>query len=335
MAKTKDQFLRFRIIDRQLRRRSWVKTSTLKAAIEGILMENVDERTIQKDIKAMKEDTRLEFNAPIEYDNARKAYKYTDRNYSILNFSIGEQEIHALQFYASSLKVYSEYGIFKHFTNAIEKIVEGITIKSKLKNKKDSDLIIQTDSIVAPGGTNYLEPIIQAIDEKVEVEFQYKKFGENLAKVRIFHPYMLKEYRNRWYTTGFSVKEEEIRTYALDRIVSLGVTSRAFDRHQEFDPTTYFTNVFGITRANASVEYVKLWFNPSEAHYIRSLSIHPTQKIIKDNRTGLTISIEVIPCYELYEFILGKTPGVKVLSPAHVVQEIKHKLAEAINFYEK
>lgn len=332
MAKSKNQFFRHRIIDSALRENSWVKTSRLQEMIEEKLIESVDIRTVQLDIKAMKEDTRLGFNAPIEYDK-RKGYRYTDRDYSIFNFALHANEINALKFYASCLKIYSEYAIFKDFSNAIQKIVDGVSIRHSLKRETDHRLIVQTDTVSASTNSDYLATIINAIDEAVCISFDYQKYGDKMKKNRTLEPCLLKEYKNRWYVLGNLNGDSRILTFALDRISLLEITSISFERIIDFDPEKYFKHSFGITTPNDPVEEIVLEFVSFEAPYIKSLPIHPTQKILKENKKSLRISIEVIPSYELYEFILGKTPDVKVISPRRIKEYIAKKLTEGAEAY--
>lgn len=333
MPKSKNQFFRLRIIDSALRNSSWVKSSKLKKIIEEALIESVDIRTIQMDIKAMKEDTRLGFYAPIEYDSKNKAYRYTDRDYSILNFALNSHEINALKFYASCLKIYSEYGVFKDFSNAIQKIVDGVSIKHSLKKETNADLIVQTDTIVNSFNNEYLTTIIQAIDESSCIAFDYQKFGELTKKKRILSPYLLKEYKNRWYVLGTLSEKNTVSTFALDRITSLELSVVRFQKSSNFDHAKYFKHSFGITTLNDSVKKIVLDFSAKEAPYIKSLPIHPTQKIIKDTSKGLRISIEVIPSYELYEFIFSKTPDIRVVSPLPIAKHIAKMLDEGLGHY--
>lgn len=333
MSKSKNQFFRHRIIDSALRNNTWVKSSRLQKIIEDKLLESVDIRTIQMDIKAMKEDTRLAFYAPVEYDSKNKAYRYTDRDYSILNFGLHAHEINALKFYASCLKIYSEYAIFKDFSNAIQKIVDGVSIRHSLKRETRPELIVQTDTIVNSTNSDYLETIIHAIDENLNITFDYQRYGQKVKKNRGLSPYLLKEYKNRWYVLGTLVNENKILTFALDRISSLFITPNKFQKGVSFDHAKYFKHSFGITTPDKPIEKIILEFVSTEAPYVRSLPIHPTQKIIEDTSKRLRISIEVIPSYELYEFILGKTPDIKVISPLHLKAYISTKLKEGVASY--
>jgi predicted DNA-binding transcriptional regulator YafY len=331
MPKSKEQHLRYRIIDSLLRKGLPVKTTQMQRAIEETLGEPVDPRTIQKDIQDMKEDTRLGYYAPIEYDTRRKAHRYTDKNYSIQQVALQDHEINALKFYASALQMYSECGLFKDFSNAIQKVINGISIKHTLKKATNPDLIIQTDTIVNIPGSDLLEPLVQAIDEKCNICFQYQKFNGNGKKEeRTISPYLLKEYRNRWYLLGMTIKEKKIRTFGLDRMSKLHLSGGIFQNKESFDPEKYFKHCFGITAPDTAVENIVLKFSRQQIPYIKSLPIHPTQVIIKETRNELVISIEVIPSYELYEYILGKMPDVKIISPAFISNHIKKILKEGL-----
>jgi predicted DNA-binding transcriptional regulator YafY len=333
MPKSKNQFFRLRIIDSALRNSTWVKSARLQKLIQEALLESVDIRTVQMDIKAMKEDTRLGFYAPIEYDSKNKAYRYTDRDYSIFNFALNADEVNALRFYASCLKIYSGYGIFKDFSDAIRKIVDGVSIKHSLKKETNPELIVQTDTMADSSNNEYLTTIIRAIDEGICIAFEYQKFGELTKKKRELSPYLLKEYKNRWYVLGLPAEKKAVATFALDRMTSLRLSGAAFQRSSTFDHAKYFKHSFGITTPNDAVQKIILDYSAREAPYIKSLPVHSTQEIIKETSKGLRISIEVIPSYELYEYILGKTPDIKVISPASLADHIAGMLASGAAQY--
>lgn len=327
MPRSKQQLVRYRIIDNELRNRSWIKSTHLKKIIEDKLNKSVDIRTIQKDILAMKDDADLAYYAPIEYDNKKKAFRYDDRNYSISNFALHTSEINALKFYASCLQIYSEYGLFKDFSSAIHKIITGISIKSFLKKETNPDLIIQTDTVINIAGTEFLELIVQAIDEKSNISFLYEKFtGEQNKQERTISPFLLKEYRNRWYVLGMSGKEKKIKTFGLERMYSVSLAGGNYEKDSAFDPEKYFKHSFGITTPDGDIQRIVLEFSKNQIPYIKSLPIHPTQQILSETAEVLTISIEIIPSYELYEYILGKMPDVKVISPAAISTQIKEML---------
>ncbi len=298
-------------------------------------MEEVSLRTVQMDLQAMMEDTRLNYCAPIEYDTVQKAYRYTDTTYSIQRFGLREHEIQALKFYAARMQIYSKYGMFSDFSNAIQKIVEGVSIRHALKKETRPELVVQTDTSAHFAGSEFLSIIVQAIEEGFCVEFDYKKYSDVSEKKRIVAPYLLKEYKNRWYILGVELNAGKVQTFALDRISTLILNAKHPKGLVAFDPEHYFKYAFGITTPDKKVKRIVLEFLASQAPYIKSLPIHPTQKIILETTKFLKIEIEVIPSYELYEFILGKTPEVRVISPTGIAKIIKNALETGIKAYRR
>ncbi len=233
------------------------------------------------------------------------------------------------------MQIYSQYGMFSDFSNAIQKIVEGVSIRHALKKETRPELVVQTDTTAHFVGSEFLSIIVQSIEEGICVEFDYKKYGDVSQKKRIIAPYLLKEYKNRWYILGVELNAGKVQTFALDRISTLILNAQGPKKLVGFDPEHYFKYAFGITTPDKKVEKIVLEFSASQAPYIKSLPIHPTQKIIRETAKLMQIQIEVIPSYELFEFILGKTPEVRVISPSGIVKAIKKALEKGIKAYRK
>ncbi|OJW82323.1 MAG: hypothetical protein BGO69_17185 [Bacteroidetes bacterium 46-16] len=322
MPKSYSQSIRFNIIDRELRRWPSVNTVRLVKVISEYLGKEVKPRTIQKDIEAMRYDPKVGYHAPIEYDSKKRAYRYTDNNYSITKFNLRESELRALKFYAARLALYSGYSIFDDFSSAIQKVIAGLDIKQKLAGGNKVEQIIQTDTVPIVRGNEYISSLVEAIVEKQIVSFDYQKFNDNETSSRIVAPYFLKEFKNRWYLICKTQLHNNIAIFGLDRMSNVKVLDEKYSNIEAFDPENYFKFSFGITTPDDPVEKIIIWFSKQEAPYIRSLPIHATQTTVKDNRNGLTISIKIIPSYEFYEFILGKTPDVKIISPKHIADKV-------------
>jgi predicted DNA-binding transcriptional regulator YafY len=329
----KNQVFRLKIIDELLQRNKWVKTSRIIEVIEDKMQETVKERTIQKDMNDLKYDTRLGYNAPIEYNHKEKAYMYTDRNYSINNFSLTAAEIDALKFYAECLQAFSGYKIFDSFTSGINKVIKGVKFKNKLKPSTDPKTILQTDSLVTFEGHEYIERLVYAIDNRYPIQLTYRAYTADQPEKRSLLPIYLKEYRNRWYLLAFKFEEQKIKTYSLDRVKGLRVVEKRSDVNVDFDPAYYFKHSFGITTPDVAVEKVVLGFTNKEVAWVKSLPIHPTQQEEKSIEGYYTISIEVTVSYELYEYILGKTPEIKVFAPESLAKEVGERLEKGRKIY--
>lgn len=333
MPAVKNQTFRIKIIDEMLSRTQWVKTSIIRTAIESRMKEYVSLRTIQQDITDMKSDTRLGYYAPIEYNKSQKAYTYAEKGYSIRNFRLSSEEIDALKFYAECLQVFSGYKLFDAFTSGIEKVIDGVQSRKILKPSSNAKMILQTDTLVTARGNEFIGELVYAIDNRLKCDIEYLPFEERNTAKRNILPLLLREYRNRWYLISYRTDIKKIRTYALDRIKKVYVTEEIMEELTEFDPAKYFNHSFGIITPDAKVETIVLQFTKKQSPYILSLPIHKTQEIIKQTSRSLTISITVMLSYEVYEYILSKSPDVKVIKPAHLANEIAEKLAKSAKLY--
>lgn len=329
MAISKHPFGRYQIIDRELGRRDYVKTKELKDLIERDLSITVTERMINDDMNAMRDDIVLGYNAPIKYDTSKKAYYYSDANYTIRAFGLRSEDISALMFYAKTINQYKEYEIFKDFSNAIEKVIDAVNIRKGITDTIANKVVVLTDNFEKFSGNEWIPQIIEAIDSNSAIELVYQKFGTNDSKKSKVHPYLLKEDRHRWYLIGMN--EKGIVTYGLERIIELTILSERFTPCF-FDFEEYFRYSFGVTVEGKIVEVV-LQFTPLQGNYLKTLKIHSTQEVLIDNDIEYRISVKVQPSWEFYEKILGYGDKVKVISPPIVVKQFKKILLKISNLY--
>jgi predicted DNA-binding transcriptional regulator YafY len=326
MAIFKHPFGRYQIIDRELCRKDWVKTSELVKIIRDELSIDVSHKTINNDINAMKYDPLLGYFAPIKEDKKNKAYYYSDRNYTIKAFGLKDGDIYALKFFANTLNQYKEYEVFKDFSNAIEKVLDAVKIRGGLDNFEQAKSIVQTEQTPKQSGSELIPLIVQSLNEGRKIQFGYKKFDDVEPKLVQLEPHLLKEDRHRWYVLGRLEKyNEPTTTYALDRMFSVQLLEEKFIP-VNFDFEEYYRYSFGITVTNEPPVEVILSFTPTQGKYLKTLRIHSSQKELIDNDDEYQISIQVKLSWEFYEKILGYGNTVKIISPDHVVAEFKEKL---------
>jgi predicted DNA-binding transcriptional regulator YafY len=333
MAISKHPFGRYHVIDRELRRHDFVKTKELKEIIEDDLSINVSEKMINEDIIAMRDDSLLGYYAPIAYNKSKKAYYYTDREYTIKAFGLNENDIDAIMFYAKAINQYKDYEVFEVFSNAIEKVLDAVNIRKGVSSLEQAKTIVQTESTPKVTGSEWIPQIVRAIDSNQTIEIDYHKFCETEHSIREVEPYLLKEDRHRWYVLGKSLTKGQITTHALDRIVALKVLEKKFVP-TTFDFINHFKYSFGITvKQNEPIEVI-LSFKQLQGHYLKTLPLHSTQKILNDSEDEFRISVTVKPSWEFYDKILGYGGNVKVISPQSIIDNLKSIAEKIIKRYE-
>jgi predicted DNA-binding transcriptional regulator YafY len=334
MPANKEAFIRYRIIDRMLRNKQkpFPKMDDLVDELEEKLGKTFSESTIQKDIKAMKEDPLLGYNAPIAYHRGFKGYYYEDPSFSIAEIPLSESDIASIEFAATLLQQFKDVKLFSEFGNAADKIFNALNV-STLLDEDEVAAIIQFEKVPMYKGSDWIGELLTFIKERRAIEFDYQKFDDDESKTRILHPYLLKEYRNRWYLIGMAEPDGNIRTFALDRIINVKSADVTFRFHSDFSPENYFKHSYGITAFNGKPQKVKLWVSPFSAGYVKTQPFHATQKVVKENSKGIEVELQVGITIELVMDVLSFGSNIKVLEPELLKQEIVEKLTETIHLY--
>ncbi|XVJ65891.1 MAG: WYL domain-containing protein [Lacibacter sp.] len=327
MAATKNAYQRYLIIDRTIRSKRFVasRQRILEALAEEQL--SITDGMLSKDIEFM----RIHKQAPILFDRKKGGYVYTDPDYSFEQNNITEEDKWVLDFANASMKAYGNTNLAFHFDGLVNKLVTG---SSKEKsNQPDAAAFIRLES--GSGlGYEHLHPLYHCIIEQTVVEIQYHPFGKS-KRTYLLSPYLLKQYRNRWYVIGYVKEKQSTLVFALDRIQSLKETKHKYHIDTKFDKEQYFRYSFGAThRYDLQPEKVRLWFNQSNKDYILSQPLHHSQLVIEQTGDYAVVELEVIVTWELKAMIYSYSSGIKVLAPKHLQEEIAGELQKAIQLYQ-
>ena len=177
-------------------------------------------------------------------------------------------------------------------------------------------------------GVQYLAPLLKACRERVEVNITYRKFQDERSKVYRMQPHLLKEFRGRWYVLGRTGKHPQPIALGVDRMEKVEPTRTKFKRTAN-EVADFYDHVIGVDASPGKAERIVLRFDPVQAKYIKSLPLHPTQQVEKEDKQGVTISLFVMPNIELQQQLMGWGASVQVLEPKALVKAIRqaHKAA--------
>lgn len=333
MPANKYALLRYRIIDKCLSNtaRPFPSKSDLREACEealyGSIGEHISASTIEKDLWAMRNESELGYYAPIAYSKANTGYFYDEEDYSIQNISLSDHDLNAIKLAAHTLNQFREIEIFADYNSAIDKIMNRLAVHPD--HGENERITIQFESSPGTAGQQYLNTLISSIDQKHEIGFSYQKFGESKTKRYSVNPYLLREYRNRWYLIAFEQERDEFLTFGLDRMSDLKEGPR-FELDSTFDPDQFFKYSIGITQRDSIPKKVVLRTTAKQGQYLESQPLHHSQKIEYDGET-CNVELEVLITYELIHYILSCGKDVEVISPKKlrqiIVEEIKQLTA--------
>lgn len=86
----------------------------------------------------------------------------------------------------------------------------------------------------------YLKDLEQAIAKGYSVKIQYHKSSETQSKYRLFNPYKIIYWNNKWYVIGFCHLRNDFRSFRVDRIESLLLTENKFNQPEDFSARDFF-----------------------------------------------------------------------------------------------
>lgn len=186
-------------------------------------------------------------------------------------------------------------------------------------------------------GNQHFYGILHAIKNRQQLEITYQSYWDTKSSVKKLEPYLLKEFKNRWYLIAKDTIKNALRTYGLDRIKEINISKKKYSYPASFIAKNHFKDSFGIIRkdSNKPVQNVVLSFSPYQGKYLKSLPLHSSQEVLTDNQDQFIIKLHIYVTYDFEMELLSYGPTVEVLEPAFLRQSIKEKLETAFSFYNK
>jgi len=328
MPTNKHALIRYRVIDRSLRNidRQW-NWSTLAEAcaleIQKTTNEKVSlsERTIKGDISSMRTDEALGYYAPIEYDRKEKSYYYSDRNYSITEAPLNKSDSNELKSVLSMLRQFTGFRHLEGIENIIHKL-ELLVYESRGEEKQ----IVQIEQASNVPGQEWLDILYKAIKEGTALTLSYQAFAKD-ERSFVISPYLLKEYKNRWFLYAQNHNKSALRTYGLERIKALRPSLQKYKVPESFNPEAYFKDIMGVTLdPSKKPAKVILEVKGNTIHYFKTQKLHHSQQLLEENKGTSLFTYTLIPNYELESTILSYGENVRVIKPI----SLRNKIAKRV-----
>ena len=331
MPKNKSYDDRKKILNQMFRTRAFT-LQELILRVEEKLGKSISKKTIQNDIRAIKEEAEQQ-EAELKCENSR--YFYEPRNFNLFEVKVNPDTIERVKLAASILKQIPGLDLHEELSEVFEKY------EMRVSNLKEDDQFIQFDTRPDYTGAKYLSEILESIKGETVIQFAYQPFTSDTPIVVTVHPYLLKEWNNRWFLIGLpehlrEKSEYEFHQYGLERIQDkiIPIKKVGFYRHHRFDETTFYKNVIGVTvPKDAQIEKVILRFSLARSKYVETNPLHRTQKTGKVTKIHKVFSYDLILNPELETIILSYGSDVEVIEPETLKVSIGNKIKRAMDLY--
>lgn len=295
----------------------------------------VGRRTVQHDIQEMRYSQALGYYAPIKVVD-RKYYMYEESGYSITQIPVSPEDMAQLAEAVDLLKQMSSFKGFDGVEDVVNRLEDYV---ASMRYKAEPVILLENNERLR--GLEFITELHDAIMEQRPVCISYKPFSSPDVQKFCMSPYILKEFRNRWFVFGMihDFADTPVFNLALDRIEEIAEApeSVCYVKAKDFCPQAYFNDMIGVTRnADSPVEHVTFLVTASQAPYIRTKPLHQSQKELRQLDDGSVLfSIDVILNHELERDLLGYGENITVLSPERMVRKLYARQKESLENYEK
>jgi predicted DNA-binding transcriptional regulator YafY len=291
---------------------------------------SVVRRTIEKDLLALQ---LAPFSAPIDFEkkNGKNVYRYTDPTFSIFSHELSREERNLLR------EVLNTIGQFDGLDNFmwLEKFKIGLGIEDRRQ-------IISFSNNPYLKNSNLLGSLFDCISNEVVISLSYHTFNDATIRSIDFHPYLLKQYNDRWFLLGAADSDKKILTFALDRIDMVeSLPERKFlpcpdnlaERFEDIVGVTYFEY--------RPIEHILFWVSDFSKDYIETKPLHGSQtpqcgeaeiKFRQDYpqlEDGTFYTIDCIKNYELIRLLCSYGKDLIVLrTNGTILDDIRERISE-------
>ncbi len=335
MATNKHAIIRYQTLDKCFRNpgRIYYIEDLVEACNDAIyeysgIEDGVKKRQIFEDIRFM--ESEQGWNIPLDHirDGHKIYFRYEDMNFSINNQPLNKTEENQLKEALLTLSRFKGMPQFEWVDEITARLDSGLGLS------KTSQQIIEFEQNDFLQGLEFITPLYNAILYKKVLNVSYKSFKRDNNQTISFHPYYLKQYKNRWFVFGLNEDFGQITNLALDRIVGIEDTKNVFTPNTTIDFSEYFEDVIGVTLdKEAKLEKIQLKVSSDLYPYIQTKPLHGSQKIKEKRDTFVLIELELIPNYELESLILSYGEGIEVISPQSLRERTRDRVQKTLNNY--
>jgi predicted DNA-binding transcriptional regulator YafY len=280
----------------------------------------VTERSIYRDITSLSEA-----NVPIYYDNG---YKLASNNFlPPLNFTCEEYSCLRLALESSPLARTGDKGDL--LKQVCAKIDAGLSEATRDRRKTAPDVAhIEIENTQARKQVEqYYSTIEKAISDQNCLKLDYVTIEHGPTK-RTVEPYFIIFRRHAFYFVAFCQMRKEFRTFRIDRIKKLTITTEEFARRRGVRADDYFADSWQLYQGEPIEVVVR--FRGRAARVVSSSQHHLKEVVTAVGDDEVLYRVTVNGTEEIRRWILGFGDEAEVREPASLradVQAIGRNLA--------
>jgi len=296
-----------------------------KVAEEYDVEKGISFRQLLDDIRIMRKDPAEGYGAPIIRKDGEVFYE--DPDFSINNNPLNDVDIDSLNNALNLLKPFRSLPFAEEINTIIGKIKGTIS-------QNEGENIIELEHNPQVKGLEHIDAIYKIIKEENVISLKYRPFISGEILELEVHPYLIKEYNNRWFLLGWDSNKSRYSVFGFDRIENFKVVDKKINLKKKAGLLKLQKDIIGVSMdQEGEPQEIRIWSNPTQLKYLLTKPIHSSQKLIEENNDGGILSLKLCPNYEFEQKILSFGENVKVLEPIEFQEKIKRKIQFSLNKY--
>lgn len=284
------------------------------------------QRTVQRDIAAVESD----LNRPLVYENGRYSMMPGTRELAPVRFSL--QEARALML---ATRLFLRY--------ADERDPDGMAALEKLSEVLPPTVAAQLQLTLAQLGgrpqrrerTEVVRRLTEAWSSSRTVVIDYRSQRTRDIEQTRLDPFILEPSAtgSATYVVGFSHQHGEIRTFKLDRVVTVEVTPEGFEPPDVADLSRQLGESWGGVVLAREEHRVVIDFNASVADRVRETYWHPSQELEELDNGAVRLRLRLPSLLDFTPWVLGWGAEASVVAPPELRAEVAARFREAAARY--
>jgi proteasome accessory factor B len=221
-----------------------------------------------------------------------------------------------------------------HVINALAKL--GIALKGPVRVIGDhvlttSEQLRRKSNQATREYVRALETLTRAWADRVSVYLYHRKEPQQSRK---FDPYFIEPSMFTTYVIGFDHLRQDIRTFKVQWLKSISLTSDFFSIPKDFDPYRYLGNAWGINWGTGKLVEVRLRFTGNAAERVADNVWHESQQLERCSDGSRILIVKVGSTLEMTPWIRQWGSECQVLEPAELRTWVAEEARKMAKVYE-
>ena len=322
-----DRSERFHLIDQMLCNQRSVTRAQFLEALE------VSPATFKRDLEYLRD----RFAAPILWDPQRRGYRYQAGaeldQFQLPGLWFNTSEIQAL-LSMDALLTNLQPGVLSKHIEPLRSRIRMLLDDGDHSADEISRRIRVVPFAAKAYRSEFFQDLCQALLSRSCADMTYYSRPTDSSSDRRVSPQRLIYYRDNWYLDAWCHLRQGLRSFSIDAITALRVTSEAAVEIDEGELDRELESGYGIF-SGAATRVARLRFKPEIARWVSRETWHPEQVSSYDDAGFYLLGLPYSQDTELIMEILKYADEVEVLGPPELRARVRQRVAATWALYEE